>query len=193
MKHLNKRNGKYLEVGAFDGLVGSVSLRLEKNLNWSGVLIEPLIDKFNKLKNFRGKKNICINSACTNSDYPKKIQIFSLGRMSFINKKLKNFNIKKHSEVAKKLLLGVGKLETCPNSTLTNLLINKKVFNLDLAIIDVEGSENLLLEGLDFKKINIDFICIETYSFAIINKILKKNNYQLIDKLSAYDYLYRKK
>ena len=65
MKYLNKRNGKYLEIGAFDGLVGSVSLRLERNLNWSGVLIEPLSDKFKKLKSFRGRKNICINSACT--------------------------------------------------------------------------------------------------------------------------------
>ena len=195
MKYLNKRNGKYLEIGAFDGLVGSVSLRLERNLNWSGILIEPLSDKFKKLKSFRGRKNICINSACTDSEYPKRIEISRLGRMSFLSNNLKKINIneKKHKKVAQELLLGDGSIESCPNNTLTNLLINNKVFNLDLVIIDVEGSENLLLGGLDFKKININFICIETYNFTVINKILRKNSYQLINKLSDHDYLYKKK
>ena len=39
MKYIRKRNGVYLEVGAFDGLIGSVSLRFEKMLNWSGIFI----------------------------------------------------------------------------------------------------------------------------------------------------------
>jgi len=195
MKYIKKRNGKYLEIGAFDGLVGSVSLRLEKNLNWSGVLIEPQSDKFKKLKRFRGRKNICINSACTDSEYPKKIELSKHGRMSFINNNLKKINInkKQHKKVAQKLLLGDDSIESCPNNTLTNLLINNKVFNLDLAIIDVEGSESLLLAGLNLKKININFICIETYNFGVINKTLMKNSYQLINKLSDHDYLYKKK
>ena len=115
--------------------------------------------------------------------------------MSFLDNNIKKINInkRKQKKVALTLLLGDGSIESCPNNTLTNLLINNKVFNLDLAIIDVEGSENLLLGGLDFKKININFICIETYSFTVINKILKKNSYQLINKLSDHDYLYKKK
>ena len=84
MKHIKKRNGRYLEIGAFDGLVGSVSLRLERNLNWKGVLIEPLRDKYEKLLSFRGKKNICIHSACTENDSPKKINMTNLGRMTHI-------------------------------------------------------------------------------------------------------------
>ena len=31
----------FLEVGAYNGISESVSLRFEKELNWSGILIEP--------------------------------------------------------------------------------------------------------------------------------------------------------
>ena len=79
MKYLKKKNGKYLEIGAFDGLVGSVSLRLERSLNWNGVLIEPLKDKYIKLKNFRGKNNICIRSICTDQLDPKYLE-FVIGK-----------------------------------------------------------------------------------------------------------------
>ena len=49
------------------------------------------------------------------------------------------------------------------------------------------------LNGLNMKKINIKYICIETHNFKNINKILTKNNYTFLEKLSKYDYLYKKK
>ena len=48
------------------------------------------------------------------------------------------------------------------------------------------------MNGLDLKKINIDFICIETYNLKQ-TLILKKYKYYLIDKLSDHDYLLKKK
>ena len=36
-----KKKGVYLEIGAYNGISESVSLRFEKELNWNGILIEP--------------------------------------------------------------------------------------------------------------------------------------------------------
>tara|TARA_B100000989_G_C19475004_1_gene442501 strand:- start:664 stop:1251 length:588 start_codon:yes stop_codon:yes gene_type:complete len=195
MKHINKKNGRYLEVGAFDGLVGSVTLRLQNIWGWKGVLIEPIKSRFEKLSKFRGKKNICIQSACTENDKIKKLELVNLGRMSFVDLKKHKIAINKdkHLQVAQELMIGKGYKEIVPNNTLTNILIKRKIYNLDLAVIDVEGTEHLLLEGLNLKKIKINYICIETYNFKKINIMLKKNKYYLIDKLSNHDYLYKKK
>ena len=37
----NKKNGKYIELGALDGIQYSNTKFFEDNLGWSGVLIEP--------------------------------------------------------------------------------------------------------------------------------------------------------
>ena len=102
-------------------------------------------------------------------------------------------NKDKHIHVAQELMIGKGSREIVPNNTLTNILSKRKIYSLDLAVIDVEGTEQLLLEGLNLKKIKINYICIETYNFKKINTMLKKNKYYLIDKLSDHDYLYKKK
>jgi FkbM family methyltransferase len=194
MKYIKKRNGVYLEIGAFDGLIGSVSLRFENMLNWSGILIEPLKSRYEKLKQFRGDKNICVHSACTESDKNKTIELNNLGRMSFLNNKKKlQLNKKKHSKEANRLLLGNKKVELIPNNTLTNILLKYRFKNIDLAIIDVEGSELLLLKGLKLKEINIKFVCIETNNIKETSKVLKKNNYSFLEKLSSNDYLFKKR
>ena len=48
-----KRNGFYIEAGAFDGETGSNSLFFEMQRNWTGLLIEPISDFYTKLvKNY---------------------------------------------------------------------------------------------------------------------------------------------
>ena len=50
MNIIRKKNGFYLEVGAYNGISESVSLRFEKELKWSGLLIEPNPIHFKYLK-----------------------------------------------------------------------------------------------------------------------------------------------
>ena len=75
--------------------------------------------------------------------------------MSFIDSKKEKISINKnkHVKIAQELMIGKGLIETVPNNTLTNILTKRNIYNLDLAIIDVEGSEHLLLNGLDLKKL----------------------------------------
>ena len=60
------------------------------------------------------------------------------------------------------------------------LKLSKKFFKdheikkIDLAIIDVEGSEIELLKRIDFSKVDIEYFCIETYNFENLNSFMVK-------------------
>ena len=79
-----KKNGFFLEIGAYNGLSESVSLRFEKELNWKGILIEPNPVHFKFLKRNR-PKNLCLNFICLSKKFLKKrLFIKNLNQMSYI-------------------------------------------------------------------------------------------------------------
>ena len=49
-KYLNYNNGFFIELGANDGISQSNTYYFEKNKNWNGVLIEPILHKYLELK-----------------------------------------------------------------------------------------------------------------------------------------------
>ena len=63
-----------MEIGAFNGISESISLRFEKDLNWSGLLVEPNPLHFKYLKRNR-PKNICLNYICLSEEYLDKKHI----------------------------------------------------------------------------------------------------------------------
>jgi hypothetical protein len=71
-KYLNYNNGFFIEVGANDGIQQSNTLRLEKDLGWKGILIEPSFESYiNCIKN--RKDSLVLNIALTSfSDYQKR-------------------------------------------------------------------------------------------------------------------------
>ena len=67
---------------------------------------------------------------------------------------------------------------TCKVETLQNIFKSYEIKKIDLAIIDVEGSEIELLKGIDFNEVDIEYLCIETYNFNELNSFMtKKLNY----------------
>ena len=154
---INKKKGFYLEVGAFNGITESISLRFEKELNWRGLLIEPNPVHFKYLKTNRFN-NICLNNICLSKKYlNKKLFIKNLNLMSYIvNKKNKiqftDYPLKRINKMAKDAKLGDFENYECKIEILENIFEKKKIKIIDLAIIDVEGSELELLNGINFKK-----------------------------------------
>ena len=61
--------GFYVEVGANDGRSSSNTYWLEKERNWTGILIEPILHKHFESKNTRSKKNIFVYGALVDSEY----------------------------------------------------------------------------------------------------------------------------
>ncbi len=195
---INKKNGFYLEVGAYNGISESVSLRFEKELDWSGLLIEPNPLHYKYLKRNRSR-NICLNFICLNKKFfKKKLYIKNLNQMSYIVDEkqrfyFKDYPIKKINNLAKESKSGNFKSYKCKIQSLENIFNKYKIKALDLAIIDVEGSELELLEGINFNKIKINYLCIESYNINKLRNYMKKKNYKFITKLHKEDYVFKRK
>ena len=175
LDYINFSNGFFIECGANDGVNQSNTWYFEKCLNWHGILIEPLRNKFIELKKNRSKKNYFYNVALSSSVYRNFLNIFENNLESKIIDKLdKNL-----------------KLSKVYSSTLTKILDEVHAPKLiDFFSLDVEGFEDEILKGIDFKKYNFKFFLIETKKDSVIKFIINKN-YQLIKKLSHHDYLFK--
>ncbi|KAL7648087.1 UNVERIFIED_CONTAM: hypothetical protein RMT77_001704 [Armadillidium vulgare] len=72
-----KETGKFfIEAGALDGEFLSNTLWLEKDLNWTGLLIEPDPFNYGKLLT-KNRKSWTSNSCISSSSYPKKVVFVS--------------------------------------------------------------------------------------------------------------------
>ena len=186
-----------MEIGAFNGISESISLRFEKDLNWTGLLIEPNPLHFKYLKRNR-PQNICLNYICLSEEHiNKKLYIKNLNLMSYIvderNELLfTDYPIKRINNMAKEAKLGNFKTYECKVEILENIFKRHNIKAIDLAIIDVEGSEIELLKGINFKEININYFCIESYNINELEKFMSKKNYEFITKLHREDYVFKR-
>ena len=84
-KYLNYKNGFFVELGANDGINQSNTFFYEKNLNWTGILVEPINKKFLKCVKNRSKKNYLYNKACVSFAFKEnKIKMIYSDLMSSI-------------------------------------------------------------------------------------------------------------
>jgi len=174
--YLNKlgEKGFYLEVGAADGISQSNTYNLERLGNWTGILIEPDIDIY-KLCRKNRPNNFIYNCALVSASYNNKYISFTPNvcpLMTNISNKIDS--VDKKTVEAKTL----------------NSILKEHNRNLDFCSIDVEGYELNLLNGLNLEKYRPRLICIEiTYNKTEIFKIMKQNDYKLIDQI-GHDYIF---
>jgi len=56
----HKRNGTFLDIGAYDGLEFSKTYYFEKELDWNGICVKPLPHIYNKL--IKNRNCVCVNA-----------------------------------------------------------------------------------------------------------------------------------
>jgi FkbM family methyltransferase len=177
-----KQDGFFIELGANNGLLQSNTAFLEKNRNWSGILIEPNIKNFEFCKMNR-PNSICYNFACVSDDFTDE---FIYG----------DFNLQPNDQISLMSSVNGLRLNTLkknfiqvPVSTLTNILDKQVIPKIDLLSLDVEGYEYSVLKGLNLNKYKPTYMLIEIYNsdFTKICTYLKDNNYQLICNFSNYN------
>ncbi len=181
LKYINYENGYFIECGANDGVNQSNTWHYEKYLNWKGILIEPLPDKFIDLKKNRSTKNHFFDVALVDSNFKENsIELIDSGLKSiFKNLNKKNTNINSIIEVKTKTLSNVLEESNSPKI-------------IDFFSLDVEGAEKVVLEGINFEKFTFKYLLIETENFDEINEYLQEKKYVFIEKLSHHDYLFSK-
>jgi len=147
-----KKNGYFVDLGAYDGIQTSNTYYMEKNLEWEGICVEanPMI--YNQLLLNRKSKNI--NVAL--NDYT--------GECFFTNDKITETGIR------------------VPCDTLNNVLTkNNCPKNIDYLSIDIEGYEYVVLKDFDFNKWNIGLMTVE-HNLYVDGDKRKNDLYDLLTK-----------
>jgi len=192
LKYINYQNGFYIDCGANDGINQSTTWYFEKYLNWRGILIEPVPEIYNELKNNRSNNNYFYNYALVSEKYNKQEIDFI-----FNNK----YSLYARSFMETSLLEENERKITVKCRTLENILDEIKISKvIDLFSLDVEGYEFEVLEGINFNSIKFKYILVETEFPEKMNNFLTKKRYSFIERLSNYnskekpeygDYLYK--
>lgn len=185
-----KQNGFFVELGASDGIFLSNSYFFEKELGWTGLLIEPDPIAFKNLK--ENRKNSFVSNALIGSKSGEEKLFLLAGVVSGIIKEHPSYWIKKNLNNDKillktQLLSDILDEFNCPKQ-------------IDFLSLDVEGFEYDILNTFPFYKYTFDYICVEhnaCYDSSInkkkITDLLIKNNYILIKELSIDDiFMYNK-
>jgi len=190
-KYLPHRDGFYVELGGHDGALASNSYYFELKKNWRGILIEPSPNLFLKCLKRRSKDNYIYANACVSFEYDKKYvdMIYSDSTTISNNLDLDIKDIEQHikyvPEREQNFMFGAK------SATLNSLLIKSNSPKLiDFLSLDVEGAELDVLKGVDFKMYNFKYIVIKSRNVERIQEYLKNYEYNLIKKISSYDYLF---
>jgi FkbM family methyltransferase len=194
--YLNYPEGYFVELGANDGHSQSNTKHFELFKGWRGVLIEPFPDNYVRCRRNRSSRTHVINAACVAFDFEEptirllysNLMTIALGGESEIE------NRSGHAQVGAQFL---GEDENifefqAPTRTLNSILREAKSPNLiDLLSLDVEGSELEVLKGLDHSEYRFKFILIEIRNFETMNRYLVSRGYQMVEKMTTHDYLYK--
>ena len=149
-----KKNGFYIELGAFDGLSQSNTAFFEFYRDWTGVLIEPSKGSY-ELCQVNRPKSIVVNAACVSNDYPfetVKGDFNSITMASVDGARLNSSNLVEVKAI-----------------TLKKILESNSIQEIDLLSIDTEGYELNVLKGLELDKYRPNFILIEIYNYDFQN------------------------
>ncbi len=188
----NKPNGVFLEVGALNGLEASNTLGLEKNLGWTGILVEAYSELFRQAVANRPKCKV-FNIALYNRD----------GFVTFQKNYGYGLNLSGIPETYHPKHVAwidstdtTKKLVTVPCRTINTLLDKLQLYKIDYMSIDTEGSEYKIIEPLDTNRFDIELITVEVRSYIdyeekIVKKMVEKG-YNVLERLGD-DLLFKKR
>ena len=183
----SKKNGYFVEIGAFDGVLGSNCIHFEKSMNWEGIAIEPSKIQFEKLSKNRNCKVLNKAISSTEKDVEFIEVIEGLTQMSGIDDD--NYSAKLIIENNKKNKFNKNKMKT---STFEKSILTKEI---DYLSIDIEGAELDVLKSINFQEFIIKVISVENNNPEKINfnSFLKENNFSFFDRVGQDEIFYNNK
>ena len=195
----NKKNGYFIEVGAYNGVNKSNTYILEKFFDWSGICVEPNNYYFEILK--RSRSCICLND-CVDGD--EKMVDFLCYKTTggIISENTDNNLITARNKLSKNIFSEINFLENkiVKKKTKTLLQIlneNNAPRIIDFLSLDVEGAETRILENFSFDIYTFKFMMIERpgdyLNNIIINNGYFKLNLDIENSIQTSDYFYAHK
>lgn len=171
-----KKDGFFVEIGAYDGKTYSNTYALEKELGWKGVCVEPLPQRFQQVLENRSPDK-CTSFNCALDSVGGKTVTFSCFEMeSGIKERIDryHFAVEKGTEI---------EVQTQTLDWILNEVKAPSV--IDYLSLDVEGNELEVLKGCDLNKWIFRYITIE-------HNFVEPKRTQIRELLESYGYIHRR-
>jgi FkbM family methyltransferase len=185
-----KRNGVFVDIGAYDGEKFSNSLFFERFMGWRGLCVEPQAGAFEKLKSIRNChcEQVCVADFDGEAEFLESTAGVDETMLSGLTQ---SFDPRHEARLARVATASIPR--RMPVVTLSALLEKYQLHDIDYCSIDVEGGELGVLAGLDFDKFRISILTIENnYDDERIPQLMAAKGYEFVAKLEQ-DYVFRRK
>jgi FkbM family methyltransferase len=190
-RYLDFDNGTFLEAGANNGIQQSNTLYFESSRHWRGILVEPVPALWEACRQNRPLARVVRAALASPEQVPGELTLRYAGLMSTVKGGM-------HSGPEEDAHIDAGlrtqKLEsyevTAPTATLSGILDQSGLNDIDLLSLDVEGYEAQALSGLDLSRHRPAYILVEARYPEDVDAILLPH-YEVIAQLSHHDRLYR--
>lgn len=175
-------NGIFVDIGAYDGVIGNNSLFFE-NLGWQGVCIEPNPEMFKKLQESRKCK--CTPYAISDKNGIARFFQIKEGGPATLSGLV--------DEYSQQAIARINKEVDQENQNFDYIEVECKTFeeiieytHIDYLSLDTEGNELKILESIDYTKYLIDVITVENndYDYKFIDYLTPKG-YQFVTRLGC--------
>jgi FkbM family methyltransferase len=177
---LTKKDGFFVDIGAFDGVEISNSLFFERELGWKGLCVEPIPEIFARLRANRSAD--CINAAAGTRDGQAEFVVLEGGFET-------GSHLAKQGEVAK---AGARRIPV-EVVDIARVLREHGVKQIDFLSIDIEGGEMELLDHIAATGMPIDVVAMElNMNFVEMDAHMARHGYRLEAQVGA-DRIYRRR
>jgi FkbM family methyltransferase len=195
--YLPERNGVFVEAGAFDGFLQSNTYYFERLKGWTGLLVEPVPELAVAARRERPRSQV-VQAALVPPELegqPVKLTVASL--MTLVH------GAQGSPEADREHAEGGTRGGREPNyeievrgSTLSLLLDEAGVGEIDLLVLDVEGYEPEAVAGLDLERHLPRFMLVEMLDASRTRDRIEgliSDRYEHVEQLSPHDHLYRRR
>ena len=179
----DRRQGFFLDVGAFKWKQASTTLYLERHLGWSGIAIDAQAQYAEGYKKHRPRTRFFVYLVTDHSGDVGTLHL--AGPLSSLDEE----HIKSFVELDPRVESFRPKTVEVPTITLDDLLDRSGVKKIDFLSMDIEGAEPLALAGCDLERFHPALVCIEV-NLPVreeIHAYFLSHGYERIDAYKKHD------
>jgi FkbM family methyltransferase len=175
----DRRDGFFLDVGAGQPISDNNTYYLEKHLGWTGIAVDALPELADKWRRRRARSRF-FNFIVT--DHTGTLDSFYRAELYGVS------SVEKPKTGPGQRPIASEKIAV-PATTLSKLLDDNRVAQLDLLSIDIEGHEPKALAGFDIDRFQPKLVCVESKpaNRPFLLDYFTKHGYQQLERYLQYD------
>lgn len=175
----NKREGTFIESGAYSDSKTSKTEYLEKKLSWHGLLIQPEPTHYFKLKRHDRRRSQAVHACLSSTPYPKEVTYHQEDRDGVKINKI-------HANTIDDPDWFNTRVKCFP---LYSLLLAMNITTVDLFILESGGTELQVLQTIPFNHVRIDVIDIQLLTSDLekdtIKEFLATKKYSFLQNINS--------